>query len=86
MLTDERKQIIVNKVFEILHDNGLSREEIQRIFIMVGPEDEGTEIPEAADRFIKLFIEEKLSIEEGVTVFREIKSRLGHCMNDGFSV
>ena len=84
MLTDEHKQILVEKVFEILLDNRLNREEIREIFDPVGTKDVGVGITNVVDRIIKLFIEEKLSIEEGVTVFLEIKGKLAHCIEPGF--
>ena len=76
MLTEERKQIITEKVFEILNHNGLNGEEIRGLFKPDGSEDSGSRATLAAEQIKALFIAEQLTVIEVVNVFQRITGKL----------
>lgn len=73
MMTDERKQIIVKSVFTIFCDNGFLEDEIHKPFQPDGVNDKSDDLNRVAEQIIALFIGERLTIEEGVEVFRAFR-------------
>ena len=73
---EESRHQLAAQVFAIIQESQLTRDEIQVLFGGGTQGTAGKNVDSAAERIISLFISEKLTIEEGKEVLKEVTDSL----------